>query len=152
MNTSRPYISPRKKTFRLLQNRSFRIGLFGFVLFFLSSVLIARHAAAIGHKVWLVGWAYTDIFHPPKYDPEKVEHIARMKLYAQFRNPSEVRILGHRPFGEECVIYKIETFDSDSRKRQQERIVWVHWKPWTMNNGDTILRETDARQLVNASL
>ena len=25
--------------------------------------------------------------------------------------------------GEECVIYKIETFDSDSRKRQQERIV-----------------------------
>ena len=120
--------------------------------FFLSSVLIARHAAAIGHKVWLVGWAYTDIFHPPKYDPEKVEHIARMKLYAQFRDPSEVRILGHRPFGEECVIYKIETFDSDSRKRQQERIVWVHWKPWTMNNGTTILRESDARQLVNASL
>ncbi len=152
MNTSRPYILARKNTYPLHQNRSFRLGLIAFVLLFLCSVLIARHAAAIGHKVWLVGWAYTDIFHPPKYDPEKVEHIARMKLYAQFRNPSEVRILGHRPFGEECVIYKIETFDSDSRKRQQERIVWVHWKPWTMNNGTTILRESDARQLVNASL
>lgn len=152
MNTSRPNILARKKTFRLLQNSSFRIGLLGFVLFLLSSVLIARHAAAIGHKVWLVGWAYTDIFHPPKYDPEKVEHIARMKLYAQFRDPREVLILGHRPFGEECVIYKIETLDSVGRKRQHERIVWVHWKPWTMNNGTTILREADARQLVNASL
>ena len=152
MNISSPYISITTKFLRLLQSRSFRLSFFCFILFFLSSVLIARHAAAIGHKVWLVSWAYTDIFHPPEYDPEKVERIARMKLYAQFNDPRNVRILGHRSFGEECVIYKIETCNPDSSDRQQERIVWVHWKPWTMNNGTTILREANARQLVNASL
>ena len=99
-----------------------------------------------------MGWAYTDIFYPPEYDPEKVERIARAQLYAQFPDSRTVRILGHRPFGEECVIYKIETFDAEGHKVQQERFVWVHWKPWTMNNGTTILREADARQLVNASL
>ena len=118
----------------------------------LSSILFSRHAVGIGHKAWLVSWAYADIFHPPEYDAEKVEIIARLKLYAQFHDPRTIQILTHRPFGEECVIYTIQHFKPDGSILQTEKLVWVHWKPWTMNNGTTILRESDARQLVNTTL
>ena len=152
MTLSNSFIKNRKMLLHIFQNKPYRLGLSVFVLFLLSSILFSRHAAGVGHKAWLVSWAYTEIFHPPKYDPIKVEQVARMKLYAQFRNPISVRILRYRPFGEECVVYTIEQSDSDGHKIQEERAVWVHWKPWTMNNGTTILREADARQLVNARL
>jgi hypothetical protein len=51
-----------------------------------------------------MSWAYADIFHPPEYDAETVEIIARLNLYAQFHDPRTIQILGHRPFGEEAVI------------------------------------------------
>ena len=136
----------------IFQNRLYRLGLSVFVLFLLSSILFSHHAAGVGHKAWLVSWAYADIFHPPKYDAEKVELIARVKLYAQFHDPRTIQILDHRPFGEEAIVYTIQHFKPDGSILQTEKLVWVHWKPWTMNNGETILRESDARQLVNATL
>ncbi len=152
MTLSNSFIKNRKTLLHIFQHRLYRLGLSVFVLFLLSSILFSRHAAEVGQKAWLLSWAYTDIFHPPKYDPMKVEQVARMKLFAQFRDPSTIRILGCRPFGEECVVYTIEQSYSDGRKLQKERMVWVHWKPWTMNNGTSILSEAGARQLVNASL
>lgn len=142
----------RKTLLHIFQSRLYRSGLSVFVLFFLSSILFSRHAAEIGHKAWLVSWAYADIFHPPEYDAERVEMIARLKLYAQFHDPLTIEILEHRPFGEECVVYKIKHFKPDGSTLHTERPIWVHWKPWTMNNGSTILHEADARQLVNARL
>lgn len=142
----------RKTLLHIFQSRLYRSGLSVFVLFFLSSILFSRHAAEIGHKAWLVSWAYADIFNPPEYDAERVEMIARLKLYAQFHDPRTIQILGYRPFGEECVIYKIKLSKPDGSTLHTERPIWVHWKPWTMNNGSTILHEADARQLVNARL
>lgn len=135
----------------LFQRRT-RLSISLFILFFLSCTFFARHANTIGHKLWLVGWAYKDIFHPPEYDPVKVETIARMKLYAQFHDPSIIRIVGHHPYGEECIVYTVEHFKSDGSTLQFTKKVRVHWKPWTMNNGEKILYESDARQLVNAGL
>ncbi len=152
MTLSNSFIKNRKTLLHIFQRRHYRIRLSIFVLFLLSSVLFSRHAAEIGHKAWLVSWAYADIFHPPEYDAEKVEMIARLKLFTQFHDPRTIEILEHRPFGEECVIYKIKLFKPDGSTFHTERPIWVHWKPWTMNNGSTILHETDARQLVNARL
>ena len=150
MTLSNSFIKNQKMLLYIFQNRFYRLGLSVFVLFLLSSVLFSRHAAGIGHKAWLVSWAYADIFHPPEYDEEKVEIIARLKLYAQFDDPRAIQILSHRPFGEEGVLYTIQHFKPDGSILQTEKLVWVHWKPWTMNNGTTILHEADARRLVNA--
>ena len=150
MTLSNLIIKNRKTLLHIFKRRLYRLGILVFVLFLLSSILFSRHAAGIGHKAWLVSWAYADIFHPPEYDAEKVEVIARLKLYAQFPDPRTIQILNHRPFGEECVIYTIQHLKPDGSKLQTENPIWVHWKPWTMNNGTTILHEADARQLVNA--
>ncbi len=152
MTLSNSFIKKRKTLLQIFQNRLYRLGLSVFVLFLLSSILFSRHAAGVGHKAWLVSWAYADIFHPPTYDAEKVELIARLKLYAQFHDPRTIQILDHRPFGEEAIVYTIQHRNPDGSILQTEKLVWVHWKPWTMNNGETILRESDARQLVNATL
>tara|TARA_Y100000385_G_scaffold284700_1_gene343219 strand:+ start:598 stop:783 length:186 start_codon:yes stop_codon:yes gene_type:complete len=48
------------------------------------------------------------MFHPHKYDTEKVELLARLKLYAQFHDPRTIQILDHRPFGEEAIVYTIQ--------------------------------------------
>ena len=150
MTLNNSFIKDRKTLLCIFQSRLYRLGLSVFVLFLLSSILFSQHAAGIGHKAWLVSWAYADIFHPPEYHAEKVEIIARKKLYAQFDDPRTIQILSHRPFGEEGVIYTIQHFKPDGSILQTEKLVWVHWKPWTMNNGTTILHEADARQLVNA--
>ena len=150
MTLNNLFIEGRKTLLHFFRSRFYRLGLSVFVLFLLSSILFSQHAAGIGHKAWLVSWAYADIFHPPEYDAEKVEIIARLKLYAQFHDPRTIQILDHRPFGEECVIYTIQHLKPDGSAFQTEIPVWVHWKPWTMNNGTTILHEADARQLVNA--
>jgi hypothetical protein len=152
MTLSNSFSKSRKTLFQIFQSRLYRLGLSVFVLFLLSSILFSRHASRVGHKAWLMSWAYADIFHPPEYDAEKVEIIARLKLYAQFHDPRTIQILGHRPFGEEAVIYTIQHFKPDGSILQTEKLVWVHWKPWTMNNGTTILRESDSRQLVNTTL
>ena len=150
MTLNNSFIKDRKTLLCIFQSRLYRLGLSVFVLFLLSSILFSQHAAGIGHKAWLVSWAYADIFHPPEYDAEKVEIIARLKLYAQFHDPRTIQILTHRPFGEECVIYTIQHLKPGGSAFQTEIPVWVHCKPWTMNNGTTILHEADARQLVNA--
>ena len=150
MTLNNSFIKDRKTLLCIFQSRLYRLGLSVFVLFLLSSILFSRHASSFGHKAWLMSWAYADIFHPPEYDAEKVEIIARLKLYAQFHDPRTIQILTHRPFGEECVIYTIQHLKPDGSAFQTEIPVWVHWKPWTMNNGTTILHEADARQLVNA--
>ena len=152
MTLNNLFIEGRKTLLHIFRSRFYRLGLSVFVLFLLSSILFSQHAAGIGHKAWLVSWAYADIFHPPEYDAEKVEMIARLKLYAQFHDPRTIQILDHRPFGEEAIVYTVQHFKPDGSILQTEKIVWVHWKPWTMNNGETILRESDARQLVKATL
>ena len=135
------------------KSRAYRLGVLALVLFFLSSILLERHAARIGHKAWLVSWAYADIFHPPEYDPKKVEFIARLKLYADLlQEPHTFHIVGSRPIGEECIIFSLEHFDSNERAVQSKRAIWVRWKPWTMNNGEKILQEADARRLISRRL
>ena len=108
MTLSNSFIKKRKTLLQIFRNRLYRLGLSVFVLFLLSSILFSRHAAGVGHKAWLVSWAYADIFHPPTYDAEKVELIARLKLYAQFHDPRTIQILDHRPFGEEAIVYTIQ--------------------------------------------
>ena len=146
-----------KKEWKTLLNRfksrAYRLGVLALVLFFLSSILFERHAARIGHKAWLISWAYADIFHPPEYDPNKVEFIARLKLYAELlQQPHTFRIVGSRPIGEECIVFSLEHFDSNEGTVQSKKAIWVRWKPWTMNNGEEILQEADARRLLSRRL
>lgn len=135
------------------KSSAYRLGLLTFVLFFLSSILFERHAGVIGHKAWLISWAYADIFHPPEYDPKKVESMARVKLFDDLvHEPHNPQVVGARAFGEECIIFRLEYFDPEQGLVQSERAVWVHWKPWTMNNGYKILNEEDVKSLINHRL
>ena len=153
MTPSTSFIKGRKTFLQIFQSRISRLGVLVFALFFVSSILFEQHAAGIGHKAWLVSWAYADIFHPPEYDPKKVAFIARLKLHAELlQRPHTTRVVGLRPFGEECVIFTLEHFDPDEGIVQSKRTIWVRWKPWTMNNGEKILHEADARRLVNMRL
>lgn len=93
----------------------------------------------VGHKVWLISWAYQSIFHPPTYNPEAVTWIARSKLIGWYEGVPGFRILDWREFGEEARDFLIEFTDAAGNKVVKKKRVWVRWKLWTQNNGEDII-------------
>lgn len=93
----------------------------------------------VGHKVWLISWAYQSIFHPPTYNAEAVTWIARRRLIGWYDDVPGFRIIDWREFGEEARDFLIEFLDRDGNKIVQKKRVWVRWKLWSQNNGEDII-------------
>ena len=93
----------------------------------------------VGHKVWLISWAYQSIFHPPAYNAEAVTWIARQRLIRWYEEVPGFRILDWREFGEEARDFLIEFIDRDGKTVVTKKRVWVRWKLWTQNNGEDII-------------
>ena len=93
----------------------------------------------VGHKVWLISWAYQSIFNPPTYNADAVTWIARRKLLGWYGELPGFRILDWREFGEEARDYLIEYIDRDGNKKREKKRIWVRWKLWTQNNGEDII-------------
>ena len=99
----------------------------------------AAYPQVVGHKYWLVAWAYRSIFHPPKYDPERVTRIAKEKLINWWRDIPGFRIIDQRDFGEEAREFLVEHLDASGNVTQKAVRIWVRWKLWTQNNGEDII-------------
>lgn len=99
----------------------------------------AAYPQVIGHKIWLISWAYRCIFHPPAYDAETVTRIARMRLVGWWQDVPGFRILDWREFGEEAREFLIEYVDDDGTTVQAVKRVWVRWKSWSQNNGEGVI-------------
>jgi len=92
----------------------------------------------VGHKVWLISWAYQSIFHPPEYNPEAVTWIARQRLLSWYGELAKFRIIRMREWGEEARDFFIE-YEENGVTVQRIKRVWVRWKIWTQNNGEDII-------------
>ena len=117
---------------------------------FLLGVAILGFAAypqAVGHKLWLISWAYRSIFHQPVYDAEAVTRIARMRLIGWWEHVPGFRILDWREYGEEAREFLIEYVDRDGTTVQAVKRVWVRWKSWAQNNGEDIIYGADTDSL-----
>lgn len=99
----------------------------------------AAYPQVVGHKLWLISWAYQTIFHPPKYDAEAVTKIARMRLETHWGGKPGFRVLDWRDFGEEAREFLVELTGEDGKPTQTIIRIWVRWKPWAMNNGDGVI-------------
>lgn len=93
----------------------------------------------VGHKVWLISWAYQSIFHPPEYNAQAVTWIARQRLLGWYEGVPGFRILDWREYGEEGRDFLIEFIDRDGKTVVKKKRVWVRWKLWTQNNGEDII-------------
>jgi len=99
----------------------------------------AAYPQVIGHKFWLISWAYRSIFDPPKYDAEKVTRIARERLLKWWRDIPGFRIIDQRDFGEEAREFLVEHLDSEGNVTRKIVRIWVRWKLWSQNNGEDII-------------
>jgi hypothetical protein len=103
----------------------------------------AAYPQVVGHKLWLLSWAYTAIFNPPTYNAEAVTWIARQRLIKWYEEVPGFRILDWREFGEEARDFLIEFIDAAGNKVVKKKRVWVRWKLWTQNNGEDIIYGAD---------
>lgn len=99
----------------------------------------ASHPQVVGHKLWLISWAYQSIFHPPTYNAEAVTLIARMRLTSWYGEVQGFRIIDWREYGEEARDFLIEYTGDDGKPVTERKRVWVRWKLWTQNNGEDII-------------
>lgn len=99
----------------------------------------ASHPQVVGHKLWLISWAYQSIFHPPAYNAEAVTLIARMRLTSWYADIPGFKVIDWREFGEEARDFVIEYTGDDGTKVTKRKRVWVRWKLWTQNNGEEII-------------
>ena len=99
----------------------------------------AAYPQVVGHKYWLISWAYRSIFDPPKYDAEKVTRIARERLLGWWRDIPGFRIIDQRDFGEEAREFLVEHLDSEGNVTRKIVRIWVRWKLWSQNNGEDII-------------
>lgn len=104
----------------------------------------AAYPQIVGHKLWLLSWAYQSIFDPPTYNAEAVTWIARRKLIGWYEDVPGFRILDWLEFGEEARDFLIEFIDRDGNTVVKKKRVWVRWKLWTQNNGEDILYQGEA--------
>ena len=91
----------------------------------------------VGHKVWLLSWAYQSIFNPPEYNRDAVTWMARSRLLYIFQDVPGFRILKVFEVGEEARDFLIEYIDDSGSLKKVRKRVFVHWKLWTQNNGET---------------
>lgn len=96
----------------------------------------AAYPQVVGHKLWLISWAYQSIFHPAPYDPDAVTRIATMKLMAHWRHKPGFTLIDWRDFGEEAREFRIELTGPDGTPERKLIRVWVRWKNWAVNNGE----------------
>lgn len=99
----------------------------------------AAYPQIVGHKLWLLSWAYTAIFNPPAYNAEAVTWIARQRLIKWYEEVPGFCILDWREFGEEARDFLIEFIDRDGKTVVKKKRVWVRWKLWTQNNGEDMI-------------
>ena len=102
----------------------------------------AAYPQVVGHKYWLVSWAYRSIFNPPEYDAEKVTRIARERLLGWWKDIPGFRIIDQRDFGEEAREFLVEHLDASGNVTQKIVRIWVRWKLWSQNNGEDIIYQT----------
>lgn len=101
----------------------------------------AAYPQTVGHKLWLISWAYQSIFHPPQYNADVVTKIARRRLLDLYGRQPGFRIIDWREFGEEARDFLVEYVDEDGKPFQTVQRVWVRWKLWTQNLGEEIVYE-----------
>lgn len=107
----------------------------------------AAYPQVVGHKLWLISWAYQSIFHPPEYNAEAVTIIARMRLAGWYEGVPGFRILEWREFGEEGRDFLIEYTGDDGSPVKKVKRVWVRWKLWAQNNGEDIIYGAEPERL-----
>jgi len=73
----------------------------------------AAYPQIIGHKIWLISWAYRSIFYPAPYDAEAVTRIATMKLMAHWSHKPGFTLIDWRDFGQEAREFRIELTGPD---------------------------------------
>lgn len=117
-----------------------------------ATAAISLFPQIVGHKVWLIAWAYESIFHPPAYDATAVTQVARMRLTGWWEGVPGFRVLECRDFGEEAREFLVEYVDEEGAPVKRVVRVWVRWKPWTMNNGEgdsvrSTLESTESHEL-----
>jgi hypothetical protein len=100
---------------------------------------LAAYPQVVGHKVWMLSWAYRSIFNPPEYDAARITRIARERLLGWWKDIPGFRIVDQRDFGEEAREFLIEHLDSDGTVTKKIVRIWVRWKLWTQNNGEDII-------------
>lgn len=93
----------------------------------------------VGHKLWLMSWAYQSIFRPPEYRAWAVTWIAERKLFAHFFDKEDVRILECREDGEEMRVFVVQYAGPDGHPVIENKRIWVRWKLWTQNNGEDLI-------------
>jgi hypothetical protein len=99
----------------------------------------AAYPQVVGHKYWLISWAYRSIFHPPKYNAEAVTRIATERLTKWWRDVPGFTIIDWRDFGEEAREFRVEHLDAEGNVVRKLVRVWVRWKLWSQNNGEEII-------------
>ena len=104
-----------------------------------ASLGFAAYPQLVGHKYWLVSWAYRSIFNPPTYDAEKVTRIARERLLGWWRDIPGFTIIDQRDYGEEAREFLIEHLDDEGKVIRKIVRIWVRWKLWSQNNGEDII-------------
>ena len=99
----------------------------------------AAYPQVVGHKLWLISWAYQSIFHPAPYDAEAVTRIATARLLKHYGHKPGFRLIDWRDFGEEAREFRIELTGQDNQPQRHLIRIWVRWKNWAVNNGEDII-------------
>ena len=99
----------------------------------------AAYPQVVGHKLWLISWAYQSIFHPAPYDAEAVTRIATARLLKHYGHKPGFRLIDWRDFGEEAREFRIELTGADNKPQRHLIRIWVRWKNWAVNNGEDII-------------
>ena len=99
----------------------------------------AAYPQVVGHKLWLISWAYQSIFHPAPYDSEAVTRIATARLLEHYGHKPGFRLIDWRDFGEEAREFRIELTGADNQPTRHLIRIWVRWKNWAVNNGEDII-------------
>ena len=99
----------------------------------------AAYPQVVGHKLWLISWAYQSIFHPAPYDAEAVTRIATARLLKHYGHKPGFRLIDWRDFGEEGREFRIELTGPDNQPTRHLIRIWVRWKNWAVNNGEDII-------------
>ena len=99
----------------------------------------AAYPQVVGHKLWLISWAYQSIFHPAPYDAEAVTRIATARLLKHYGHKPGFRLIDWRDFGEEAREFRIELTGQDNQPTRHLIRIWVRWKNWAVNNGEDII-------------
>ena len=99
----------------------------------------AAYPQVVGHKLWLISWAYQSIFHPAPYNAEAVTRIATARLLKHYGHKPGFRLIDWRDFGEEAREFRIELTGQDNQPTRHLIRIWVRWKNWAVNNGEDII-------------